>query len=246
MKNIVILVSFIAMAFTQLPLDGELELQAGHVEEIVQLMEVNEVDVTEWRLYTRGEHQIVQDKEEYEKNLTNFKMRFDGFEWQQIDDEHWKVQGQKAHSELPFVEQLTVLAYPSGQSYSMYLIYELHGSSWNEDTWQHIAYEFHERYEQLFPDENSIFTTVTGKTHSIEVGSLYETAQLYLNQLSSEKIEELNEETFVSLSAYNRKWMDSIQTNENQMNVQVALRQSPRMGGETTVTIGTPIITTEY
>ncbi|MCD8502193.1 MAG: YwmB family TATA-box binding protein [Bacillaceae bacterium] len=51
--------------------------------------------------------------------------------------------------------------------------------------------------------------------------------------------------TFISLSAYTELWDTYIITNQKKMNLQVALRNTG-MGGETTITIGTPIITVEY
>lgn len=58
-------------------------------------------------------------------------------------------------------------------------------------------------------------------------------------------MESLNEQRFVSISGFTNDWDHSIKTKNGKMNIQISLR-SAGMGERTTVTVGTPIITTEY
>lgn len=53
------------------------------------------------------------------------------------------------------------------------------------------------------------------------------------------------EPNFVSVSAFTNEWKESIKTEKHQMNLQVSLRNAG-MGEKLTVTVGTPIVTTEY
>lgn len=245
MKHLFLFISFFALVAVNLG-NGKIENDVPLVE-IVELMETNDIDVSEWRLYTRDAIKEVKDKKEYEQVVKGLKYQLDGFSWQMDEhDDHWKISATNIHTTLPIVEDITILAYPSRSAYTMYMIYELHGTTWKTEDWSLYSPLINERIEQLFPTPSPIFTTVTGKSGTIRKQDLYETATNLIEQLSSKKIEELNEETFVSLSAYNGKWNDSINSGGQKMNVQAALRHSSRMGGETTVTIGTPIITIEY
>ena len=249
MKHFFLLGTIIALVLMNLNYTGETKekQQATPLAEIVELMETNDIGLTEWKLYTRGEFQKVRSKSEYKQLLKQFMEHYDNFSWEQKEgDPHWKVFGSNVHNALPFAEDLTILAYPQGSYYHVYLVYEIQGKSWNVEKWAQISPIFQERIDELFPTPTPVFTTVRGVSDSIGKSDLYETAKAYLEQLNAETIEGLKEETFVSLSAYNAKWNGSITTNGQQMNLQAALRQSSRLGGETTVTIGTPIITTEY
>lgn len=88
---------------------------------------------------------------------------------------------------------------------------------------------------------------MTAETTTLNDDSLFATGKRYTEQLGATIQEVLKEETFVSLSAYNNEWDTGIAlVNGNNMNVQVALRQNPDLGQQTRVTLGTPIITTEY
>lgn len=78
------------------------------------------------------------------------------------------------------------------------------------------------------------------------VVDLYSQANELVRAFSGVSVEELKEETFVSLSAYTELWEQAIYTgHQHKMNLQVALR-TEGLGSKTTVTIGTPIITSEY
>ncbi|MFA9457643.1 YwmB family TATA-box binding protein [Halalkalibacter sp. AB-rgal2] len=68
----------------------------------------------------------------------------------------------------------------------------------------------------------------------------------WLEHLDAQAVEELVEEQFISLSAYQPEWGSGLMTGNEHMNVQIALRDVEGMGARTRVTIGTPIITTEY
>ena len=72
-------------------------------------------------------------------------------------------------------------------------------------------------------------------------------AKTLLNKYSGKNIQNLKEENFISLSAYTENWDTKIPLgNEEFMNLHIAYRNSNENSGITKVTIGTPIITSEY
>ncbi len=220
---------------------GETKEQTQLVD-IVHLMEEQAVQIEDWRLYTRGPGIEVASIDEYEEKLNELMTSQQSFQWETSNwkhNEHWKVTGTTEF------EQLTVLAYPLEEHYSMYLIYEFMGKGKPQDV-ETITSLFQERLDQLYVETPTVFTTVTGHRDELLQRSMYEFGSEIIKKFSAEKVEELKEETFVSISAYNRQWVHSIDTNGNNMNLQVALRQDPTLGAKTTITIGTPIITTEY
>jgi hypothetical protein len=66
-----------------------------------------------------------------------------------------------------------------------------------------------------------------------------------LRAFNAKPVESLVEESFISVSAYTGLWKEALQTKKQEMNLQIALRKT-RMGGQTTIVVGTPIITSEY
>ncbi|HWO98815.1 MAG TPA: YwmB family TATA-box binding protein, partial [Bacillus sp. (in: firmicutes)] len=66
-----------------------------------------------------------------------------------------------------------------------------------------------------------------------------------LNEFRAEPRESLVEESFVSMSAYTEMWEEALPTEQHRMNLQIGMRKMG-MGGETTLVVGTPIITSEY
>lgn len=66
-----------------------------------------------------------------------------------------------------------------------------------------------------------------------------------LTAFNAQQIESLMEESFVSVSAYTGLWEEALSSQQQEMNLQIALRKTG-MGGQTTLVVGTPIITSEY
>ncbi|WP_216829931.1 YwmB family TATA-box binding protein [Alkalihalobacterium elongatum] len=241
MKKIVPIVGLFFLFAMSMLTHGESKEQTQLVD-IVHLMEEQDVQIEDWRLYTRGTGKEVKDINEYEEQLHDLMASESQFQWDTTkwrQNEHWKVTGNNGF------EQLTVLAYPLDEHYSMYLIYEMVGTGFPDDVETATSF-FLERLDQLYVETPTVFTTVTGHREEITKDSMYDFGSNIIKKFSAEKVEELKEETFVSISAYNKQWVHSLDTNGNNMNLQVALRQDPRLGAKTTITIGTPIITTEY
>ncbi|WP_158211696.1 YwmB family TATA-box binding protein [Alkalihalobacterium alkalinitrilicum] len=241
MKKIVPIIGLVLLFAMSILTHGETKEQTQLVD-IVHLMEEQAVQIEGWRLYTRGTGKEVATIEEYEEQLHEILASEQDFQWDTTnwkDNEHWKVTGTNGF------EQLTVLAYPLEDQYSMYLIYEFLGKGKPQDV-ETITSFFQERLDQLYVETPTVFTTVTGHREDLHQRSMYDFGSEIVEEFSAEKVEELKEETFISISAYTKQWVHSLDTNGNNMNLQIALRQDSRLGTKTTITIGTPIITTEY
>ncbi|MBU9710583.1 YwmB family TATA-box binding protein [Evansella tamaricis] len=96
-------------------------------------------------------------------------------------------------------------------------------------------------------ETSDIFLRIEGTVTGYDALTVQRMGQKIVESFSADVVEQLQEETFVSLSARTPHWENGIVTNGQQMNLQIALREIENgLGGETTVTIGTPLITTEY
>jgi hypothetical protein len=221
------------------------------LEKILEVMDKHKIELTEWSLYSREHLNGWDTKGEYESELNSLIEKTNEFKWGTLlHDEH---RGQKkaiatlTHQELGVTETLSYIIYPHNEQLHSYLIYDVHGTkNLSTDEWQFLSSILKSRLEDLFQDNTKIFTCATGNSSDKLNFSLNEQADSILAEFSAETIEFLKEETFISISAYTNTWNNAISTNDQKMNLQVAIRAKERLGGKTTVTIGTPIITTEY
>jgi hypothetical protein len=97
----------------------------------------------------------------------------------------------------------------------------------------------------MFDKNPQIFSCANGQTGGKINEVLYNQSLKILKDFSADPIESLQEEAFVSVSAYTENWKNSIPEKNKEMNIQIALRNQG-LGASTTVVIGTPIITSEY
>lgn len=221
------------------------------LEKILEVMDKHEIELTDWTLYSREHINSWSNNGEFESELLLLKEKTSDFQWEPLFYDKQKDQ-QKAvatftHHELGVTETLTYIVYPHNEQLHSYLIYDVHGTKkLSENEWQLLSSKLKSRLDYLFQENTKIFTCATGNGSDKLNFDLNEQADSLLADFSAQAIEFLKEETFISISAYTNTWNNEISTNSQKMNLQIAIRSKERLGGKTTVTIGTPIITTEY
>ncbi|HET7521784.1 MAG TPA: YwmB family TATA-box binding protein [Bacillales bacterium] len=216
--------------------------------DIVHVMEDGNIAVKHWSLYTKKIGRFIDTPKGYKRWVENLKHDLPRFQWTPIkknNGEWLKITGVHTDKPTGVEERLTLLAYRSDGQWDTYTIYEAGSDSWDPTIWKRFSSTFYEKIHRYFPGNATIFTCVTGRLNAKMDFVLYDRAQKLLRSFAAEPVEQLKEKTFVSLSAYTEQWKQSIQTKNHPMNLQVALR-SLGTGSAATVTIGTPIITTEY
>lgn len=142
-------------------------------------------------------------------------------------------------------EQIIYVAYPHKDQLKTYLIYVIKGENWVPELMNDYTPMIQRKIGTMFDRNPQIFSCANGQTGGKIDGVLYSLALKILKDFSADPIESLQEEAFVSVSAYTGNWKNSIPEKNKEMNIQIALRES-RLGAATTVVIGTPIITSEY
>jgi hypothetical protein len=249
-KNIALFVIIIIFIAIKPFLSGITE-ERSELIQLTQLFKENDTELEEWTLYTRGQVDKLENVEDYSAKLQSVTQILDRFNWDNLEvatnNTHWNVVGTYMHPTLPLEETVSVYTDSTKNSYPMYMSYEITVRPSNNDfDWEGIEQEWYENKNILFPIETQVFTKVQGIKHNLNGQELNKEANNLLEALSAQKIEQLKEATFVSVSAYNEKWANTLTSNGKKMNLQIGLRQGHNLGGTTTVTIGTPIITTEY
>lgn len=211
------------------------------LSQITNTLQKYNIEVDGWQLYSRSLLSNNQTHENAKLEVMGIIKNNPSFRWDNHDSNIYT--GKLEHTFM--TETITVIITPHNQEYITYLIYQANGDSTVKDSLDFINAGVKNRHSHLFRKNTKIFTSVTGTIHDKLNFGLNMKAEEILNNFSATKVEELNEETFISFSAYTTLWDTYIETNQKKMNLQVALRNDG-MGGKTTITIGTPIITTEY
>ncbi|RXJ02916.1 hypothetical protein DS745_04850 [Anaerobacillus alkaliphilus] len=223
----------------------------GELAKIIEVMDKHEIELTDWTLYTREHLNSWKTEGEYEEEFRLLKENTPEFTWEPLAND--ELRGQKkavatrTYHDTRVTETLTYIVYPHNEQLHSYLIYNVHGEKKvTEDQWQTLDWIIQNRLEDLFQNNTKIFTCVSGNSSDKLNFGFKKQADALLADFSAQTIESLKEETFISISAYTNIWNNSLTTNNQNMNLQVAIRATQGLGGKTTVTIGTPIITTEY
>ncbi|WLD93141.1 YwmB family TATA-box binding protein [Alkalihalobacillus sp. AL-G] len=214
--------------------------------QITSVMQQSDIDIKNWSLYGKSTSGFVSDFTGYVNVVESLQAKSPSFNWEKIieSNEHWSVTGFNIHSS-GIKERVSVFAYPHKKQYKTYIIYEVEGHDWNSQVWDSFKPEFRKKVQWFLGESPSIYTCVQGTDSGTIDIVLQKMAKQLVQSFNATTVEALYEETFLSLSAYTDQWKHSILTDQQKMNLQIGLR-THGIGGKTTITIGTPIITTEY
>lgn len=221
-----------------------MEPQFDQLLQLTHEMQQQPFKITNWSLYSRTIRSI-PDLAMYQQQVSRLKLAHENFNWSKESEKGQYVSYIGTHfvKNLGIKETIRFMLYPQKNTYKAYLIYSVKGTVWNNQIWKEFSPTAHKRMSQLFKQSPQLFSCISGEESDKMDIILSKKANDILKDFSAKKVEQLKEKTFVSLSAYTNVWNQSIQTNDHKMNLQVALRH---VGHTITLTIGTPIITTEY
>ncbi|WP_347548421.1 YwmB family TATA-box binding protein [Pseudalkalibacillus hwajinpoensis] len=229
---------------TSVSFEDDTEVKAA---EMANVLLTHDYTIDRWSFYTREKVRFMPDSLGYKSITSTLSERAQGFKWgaPTKSDEKLKLIGTKVDAEKGTKETVTLISYPENNRMSTYLIYHMEISGFHQEEWRTTYERFKAQMTQLVTEEAPVFTCFQGSKNATMDIVLYNEADKLLGAFSASKVEEVNEETFVSLSAYHKEWEADLVTNNQRMNIQIALRNTG-IGGGITATIGTPIITTEY
>ncbi|WP_273851705.1 YwmB family TATA-box binding protein [Guptibacillus spartinae] len=229
---------------TSVSIEDETEVKTA---EMANVLLSHDYSIQKWSLYTREKVSFIPKSLGYKSIMSELSKRAPGFQWGNLErsDGNVKVSGTRIDSKLGTKETLTLVSYPEANRMSSYLIYNMEIKGFFQEEWRTTYEQFKAQKSQLVTQEAPVFSCFVGEKNDTMDIVLYNEADKLLGAFSASKVEEINEETFVSLSAYHEEWEADLVTNNQRMNIQIALRNTG-IGGGITATIGTPIITTEY
>ncbi|MCM3163804.1 YwmB family TATA-box binding protein [Metabacillus litoralis] len=208
--------------------------------QIAKGMEHQDIDIKEWSLYAK---QVVSNKSIGEvKQMTD---QYRQFNWTFSEDDNvHKAIGVYNNREKNVTEKLQILNTLTNNQSQSYILYEVKGVN-SQKNWNNINEYFQTNAFDIFHEKPTTFACMAGIINDNMEGVLNQKSKNLLKEFEAKPVEQLQEPDFLSVSAKTPIWEDTIPTDENNMNIQIALR-TDGLGGKTTVVIGTPIITSEY
>ncbi|MBS2771320.1 YwmB family TATA-box binding protein [Anoxybacillus rupiensis] len=246
-KNMIML----AMAFVVLMIMYQYSIGEAKGNEPLQeirtmahVLQENGASIQQWTIYTREYAQVIENDSAFLKKANELKKKFPAFRWVMESDQHvQKVTGTYEHSSMQ--EKIQLVTTVANEKPQTYILYELKGFGWSEQVWEKISSTIRQKSSKLFMKQPVFFSCVKGEFNDKMEGVLLKQAYHLLHEFNATPVEALKEGTFVSVSAYTGQWENVLPTKTHPMNIQLALRQTG-LGGQTTVVVGTPIITIEY
>ncbi|SDB86653.1 YwmB family TATA-box binding protein [Shouchella lonarensis] len=244
----VLILCVCAVIYTSKSKETAVETLQEQMTAFTRLMDSASLVPKQWHVRAKKEKALISNKEMFFEQVHLFARTQPTFELSSIEEtshEHLKaVFLQKDHIGAKEV-QVSFVAVPEQGQFTLTKVYEYVADASSEQTMDDKKVV--QQLEDLNFADATLYVQVSAETLDPLTFSAYETAQKWVRQLGATEKESLSEEAFVSLSGYNDAWQNGVPlSTDEEMNVQVALRQSPYLGGATKVTLGTPIITTEY
>lgn len=213
---------------------------------IGEIMQAEHILLEEWSFYAREQVSGFKGETEVKEYADALMQKFPGWEWKVTKtSEKWEwtavSPASTHHSEV-----LQFLATRTNQPQAAYIVYSVRGKQWNESSERFLSgSKFRNRLNDIFRGKPTVFSCMKGVYSDKIDTALGLKMDEVLSGFDAKEIEALKEENFMSVSAASPVFSDSIDTKKNNMNLQIGLR-SEGLGAQTTIVVGTPIITIEY
>ncbi|WP_010677947.1 YwmB family TATA-box binding protein [Bacillus timonensis] len=213
-------------------------IQKNDLIDMKELAHKNNVEIQSWMALSRGTIGQVNDVKEMENQIETFMSNHDSYSWKSILEEensHYVWQGKK-ENELGITESIKLKVYKSAGKFKIAITKEAQGKELTAEQINWVRESF---------KDSTTFYTISGVMKS-KGSQLKEIAAMMVEDANGKAVEQLQEKSFVSVSAYSTLFESELLTaKQEKINLQVGLRENVEQKG-IDVTIGTPIIITEY
>ena len=212
---------------------------------IASILEQENVHIHKWSLTARELLETVQTKQEAERKMDQLRKQFSHWDWTiSKDDDRWEAKADFTPKK-DVNESIRMLSTVTDRQVQTYIVYEVTGNGWNEKTREFIEDSILERIDGIFHGKSTIFSCVYGDFSDKMEKSVSEHVDSLLKAFQAQEVESLQEDSFISTTAYTPLFGETIQTMTDKMNLQLGVRKQG-LGAKTTIVVGTPIITVEY
>ena len=238
MKTVVTIILSFSILFNYINSE-DLDTKQNELTAILDVANNNEMKVESWVIYSRESIGHVKTEAEMDASFEEIMKENSSYSWikeEEQVDHHYVITGTKVDKENGMTDKIVVTAYQRGV-FEMTLSHEVSGDNEN----LHLLEDLNLDYT----DNQEVFYTVRGAVTKDHNGLLKQANGL-VEDFEATEIEGLYESNFVAMSLMSDKFDRTVTTSEDkEMNLQIGLRTT-ESDDSVDVTIGTPIITTEY
>ncbi|MBT2756630.1 YwmB family TATA-box binding protein [Mesobacillus foraminis] len=200
--------------------------------------------IKKWSLYSRETLESVKSGKDRENLVRELKGKFSGWSWTESKKENQHiVTATNVSSQMN--ETLKIISTVTNGQIHTYLLYEVKGGSWDKRSESFLDGNLPVRLADIFENSPETFSCIEGVISDKMDEALPNYMDGLLKAFDATEIEALEEDTFMSTSAYSPLFAGQL-SKDHDMNLQLGLRKPDGMGGKTTIVVGTPIITIEY
>lgn len=201
-------------------------------------IEENRFQIEEWKIYNKGDAGIVGSSEEFYDFVRKLEATASVKEWkyETVRNHHYKVTGVANRDGVRI--NLTILGVQKNGKIALSVNQEIIGN--REEDYEGTSWITLDGVRT-----SKVFYTVTAsKADQYSHEQMQYLTKRLMNEFSAEKLEELVEEDFISISTYSKEIKNDLAYGKKEkMNLQIAVRSLPN---KVVLTVGSPIITTEY
>lgn len=224
---------------------GDKDKNRNELMTIASVLDEEQVSIQEWAVHSREHLASFTNNEDVQQFQAKLMKDFPNWDWTiHHDNGKWEAIATQTSNEIN--ETIQIMATLTNEQFHSYLIYEVKGTKWNEQTMDFFQNKWNTRLSAIFRGNPTNFSCMKADISDKIETSLGETeVNHWLKAFQAKEIESLHESAFVSISASSPLFAETIQTKDEKMNLQLAIR-SNGLGAKTTLVVGTPIITIEY
>lgn len=210
------------------------------------ILQDEHIMVHEWSLYTREKMNNLQTVKQVEAYTEEMQKTFSEWTWE-ITAKAGQFQATAiTKRENGNIESIKILSSTDKSSVQTYVTYEMKGQEWDASAEQSIKEIVKSRTNDLYQENTNIFSCIKGEFNGNMNKSLSNVAGELLAAFDAKEIEAIEEGNFLSTTGYSPVLSGGgVLAAEKDMNLQIGLRNQG-LGLNTTIVIGTPIITIEY
>ncbi|GAM12666.1 YwmB family TATA-box binding protein [Mesobacillus selenatarsenatis] len=225
---------------------GFIVLQAGNktivadadheIKTLASVLQDENILITGWSIYARE----TMEEENVEDLVKELKVQLSDWTWSHRNGELTAVSNS---SEIQ--EKIKIVSTDTNGPIHTYVMYEVRGQHWNKNTETFLNKNLPGRIFDIFRGNATTFSCIEGEINDKIKSALPVYKTKLLKAFQAEEVEGLEEDSFISTSAVSPLFDNSL-SNDHEMNMQLGLRKTDRLGAKTTFVVGTPIITIEY
>ncbi|WP_226679118.1 YwmB family TATA-box binding protein [Mesobacillus jeotgali] len=225
---------------------GFIVLQAGNkttvadadheIKTLAAVLQDENILITGWSIYARE----TLEEENVEDLVKELMVQLPDWTWTQRNGELTAVSNS---SEMQ--EKIKIVSTDTNGPIHTYVMYEVRGQYWNKNTETFLNKNLPGRIFDIFRGNATTFSCIEGVINDKIKSALPVYKTKLLKAFQAEEVEGLEEDSFISTSAVSPLFDNSL-SNDHEMNMQLGLRKTDRLGAKTTLVVGTPIITIEY